>query len=300
MGTSFRIQVVAGDESSGNEAIEAAFAEVARVEELLSEWRETSEISEVNRSAGVRPVAVGPELYGVVERSIWASELTEGAFDITFASCGHLWSFRQPRLPGEAEIDGCLLHVGYRQLELDPERSSIHLPRAELRIGIAGIGKGYGVDRAAEVLRDWGFSDFIVDGGGDVRLAGRNLDQPWIVGIAHPRRSGELLARLSLGEGSIVTSGDYQQYFEREGVRYHHIIDPTTGRPARRSIAITVIAPNATDADALATGLFVMGPDRGLALVENLQSVEALMIGPNLEVRASSGFPSYEELRSLD
>jgi thiamine biosynthesis lipoprotein len=297
MGTFFKVQAVTDDEPQGEEAIDAALAEVARLEDLLSEWRETSEISAVNRAAGRGPVEVGPELYAVVERSIRASELTGGAFDATFGGCGHLWDFRRERPPDEDRIASCLSVVGYRRLQLDPQRSSIHLPRSGMRIGIAGIGKGYAVDRAAEVLLAHGVDDFLVDGGGDIRLAGGNLDRPWNVGIAHPRRPGELLARLSLDGGAIVTSGDYQRYFERDGVRYHHILDPTTGRPARRSVAATVIAANATDADALATGLFVMGPERGLALVETLPDVEALMIDSDQRLRTSSGFPPYEDLR---
>jgi thiamine biosynthesis lipoprotein len=293
MGTQFGIQVVAADESRAREAIDAAFAEVARVEEALSEWRETSEISAVNRAAGGDPVAVGPELLDVLQRSVRASELTEGAFDVTFASCGHLWSFADPRIPNRSELDACLPRVDFRRIEIDPERSSVFLPHSEMRIGIAGIGKGYGVDRAAEVLESHGITDYIVDGGGDVRLRGRNLERPWSVGIAHPRQRGELLGTVELDRGSVVSSGDYMSFFERDGVRYHHILDPATGMPAREAIAVTVIAPEATEADALATGLFVMGPERGLRLVESLPGVEALLLTDDLTVHASRGFPDF-------
>jgi len=291
MGTMFDIQIVGADETAGAAALRAAFDEVARVEQLLSEWHETSEISAVNREAGQRPVVIGPDLYAVVERSLWASELTGGAFDITFAACGHLWSFKEPRIPGEDEIAGCLPRVGFRRLRLDGSRSSIFLPGADMRIGISGIGKGYGVDRAAEELEALGVRDYIVDGGGDIRLSGSNIGRPWKVGISDPRRRGKLFSALTLHRGAIVTSGDYEQFFEREGIRYHHILDPATGRPARRSVAVTVIAPTAMDADALATGLFVTGPRRGLELVEELPGVEALFFGPDLEIVRSSGFP---------
>jgi len=296
MGTFFDIQVVGEDEARATAAMDDAFAEIARVEELLSEWRDTSEISEVNRSAGRRPVVVGPELYTVVERSVWASELTGGAFDVTFAACGGLWSFRDARVPGDDELAACLGLVGYRNIRLDGEASTIYLPREGMRIGIGGIGKGYGVDRAAELLEARGFSDYIVDGGGDVRLSGGNVHRPWRVGIAHPRRRGELYGRLTADRGAIVTSGDYEKYFEKDGVLYHHILDPATGQPARRSVAVTVIAPTALDADALATGLFVLGPSEGLALVERLDGVEALFFAPDLTVRRSSGFPDVEQI----
>ena len=297
MGTMFQIRVVAKDEASADAAIEAAYGEIARIERLLSEWSESSEISAVNAAAGLEPVVVGPELFEVVERAVRYSELTDGAFDVTFASCGHLWSFGDtPRIPSDAEVAGCLPGIGFRRLELDPARSSLYLPESGMRLGIAAIGKGYGVDRAAEILEARGITDYIVEGGGDVRLRVREGGRPWKVGIAHPRRSGELYATLQIGGGAVATSGDYERFFERDGVVYHHIIDPRSGYPARRTVAVTVVATNATDADALATGLFVLGPDSGMQVVESLPGVEALFFGADLAVSRSSGFPDYTPL----
>jgi thiamine biosynthesis lipoprotein len=290
MGTYFKVQIYGVDRAAAVEAIDAAFEELERVEDLLSEWRETSEISAVNREAGRQPVTVGPELYEVVERSLELRDQTDGAFDITFAGCGRLWSFHPPRVPAGPKIDRCLPKVG-GEIVLGDGVSSIFLPDTEMRIGIAAIGKGYGVDRAVEVLESRGITNFIVDGGGDIRLSGRKGDRAWSVGIAHPRRPGELFAAVELDAGAVVTSGDYQKYFEQDGVMYHHILDPRTGRPARAAIAVTVLAPDATRADALATGLFVMGPDAGLELVETLPGVEALFFGPDMEVQRSTGFP---------
>jgi thiamine biosynthesis lipoprotein len=291
MGTRFEIQIVSDDVPAGRAAIEAAYAEIDRVEQLLSEWRETSEISEVNREAGSRAVAVGPDLYAVLERAAAISEMTDGAFDVTFAACGGRWSIRERRIPADREIADCLAHVDFRRVELDPLAGTVYLPDEAMRIGISGIGKGYGVDRAAAVLEAHGVTDYIVDGGGDIRLAGANVDRPWVVGIADPRRHGQLYATVHPERGAIVTSGDYERYFEQDGVRYHHILDPETGRPARRSVAVTVIAPEATDADALATGLFVLGPERGMQVVESTPGVEALIFGPDLAIHRSSGFP---------
>lgn len=269
MGTTFRIKLRTADSDAAERAIALAFIEVERVEELLSEWRETSEISEVNRMAGERPVEVGPELFEVVERSRVISRLVDGAFDVTFAGCGRLWSFRDRRIPEQDRIDECVGLVDYRRVELDAERSTIFLPDRAMRIGIAGIGKGYGVDRAAEVIESHGFTDYIVEGGGDVRVASGEGGTPWRIGIVHPRREGQMVGVVRLDRGSIVTSGDYELFFEREGVRYHHILDPRTGRPARGSTAVTVIAETATDADALATGMFVLGPETAVALAES-------------------------------
>lgn len=294
MGTTFRIQLVTPDVEAGNRAIEAALDEVARVEELLSEWKQTSQISAVNDAAGQETaIAVGPELYEVVERGLQISQMTGGAFDMTYASCGHLWSFRDPRIPTGAEITACLAHVDYRRVELEPGGSAIRLPDASMRIGISGIGKGYGVDRAADVLESLGFVDYTVDGGGDLRVSGENVDRPWRVGVADPRQSGVLTMTLEPRSGAVVTSGDYHLFFELDGKRYHHIVDPETGRPAERSIAVTVIAETAMDADALATGLFVLGPERGLELVESLAGVEALITAADGTPYGSFGFPKH-------
>ncbi|MEE8412171.1 MAG: FAD:protein FMN transferase [Acidobacteriota bacterium] len=292
MGTAFEIQVVTTDPRAGAAAIEAALDEVARVEELLSEWKPTSQISAVNLAAGgTAVVAVGAELYEVVERALEISELTAGAFDITYAACGHLWSFRDSRIPTDAELQACLPSVDYRRVELVTAGRGIRLPDAAMKIGISGIGKGYGVDRAAALLESRGIKDYTVDGGGDLRVRGRNEAGPWRIGIADPRRPGTLARTLELDAGAVVTSGDYVLFFDQDGRRYHHILDPRTGRPAKRSIAVTVIATSATDADALATGLFVLGPQRGLELVEKLSGIEALITDPDLVEHASSGFP---------
>lgn len=291
MGTSFTVELTAPDAATARRVVDAAFEEVSRAEQLLSEWRPASEISEVNRAAGRRPVRVGSDLLSVVSRSLWASEITEGAFDITFAACGRLWSFEEPRIPADDELEACLSMVDFRRIELDAGRSTLFLPRPGMRIGIGAIGKGYGVDRAAGAIRSRGIERYLVDGGGDVRLASPPEAPPWTVGIAHPRRRGRLFAAVRLRRGAVVTSGDYEAYFERDGLRHHHILDPRTGRPARRSVAVTVLAPTATDADALATGLFVLGPRRGLELVEELPDTEALFLAPDLSVHVSRGFP---------
>ena len=291
MGTAFEIRVVTSDVARGCSAIDAAFDEVAREEALFSEYRASSEISAINQAAGQSPVEVDPEVFTLLHRSRWASQITHGAFDITFASCGGLWSVREQRIPDDESIAACLERVGFDRVRLDERQSSVFLPEAGMRIGLGGIAKGYGVDRAAGVLQERGLTSFVVDGGGDLRVEGEDIDGPWTVNIAHPRNPDQIFETIRLTHGAIVTSGDYLRYFERDGVRYHHILDPTTGHPARRSVSVTVIAPTATDADALATGLFVLGPERGLQLLSTLRGVEALYFDPDLRVHASQGFP---------
>lgn len=292
MKTRFRIDVVVDSEPVGRAAIDAALAEVARSEEVLSNWSETSQISEVNRHAGVQPVVVSDELMAVLDRALAVSRWTDGAFDITFASCGGLWSVRERRIPPDDAIRACLEHVDYRRVALDSASSSVFVSDARTQLGIAGLAKGYRVDRAAAVLERAGIHDYVVDGGGDMRVSGGPHGGTWQITIAHPRRAAPALGVLSLEAGAVATSGDYQWFFEHDGVRYHHILDPATGRPASRAVAATVIAPTAMDADALATGLFVMGPAAGIALAERLDGVEALLVGPDLSVHATSGFPA--------
>ena len=291
MGTAFEVRLVTADIERGCEAIEAAFAEVAREEALFSEYRAGSDISAVNRSAGGAPVAVDPEVFALLQRALWASRATGGAFDVTFAACGGLWSIRERRVPDDRSLAACLANVGFRKVRLDERQSSVFLPEPGMRVGLGGIAKGYGVDRAVELLLARGFRNLVVDGGGDLRVEGTDIDGPWSVNIAHPRRGGEVFDTLHLSRGAIVTSGDYLRYFERDGVRYHHILDPATGRPAARSMAVTVVAPTATDADALATGLFVLGPEAGLARIASMPGVEALYFSPDGRVVASPGFP---------
>ncbi len=293
MGTRFDIQVAHHDQAAAASAIDAAYEEIDRLEELLSEWREDSQISEVNRQAGQGPLSVGPELLEVVTRALELSQLTDGAFDITFATCGHLWSVGQQRIPSEQEIADCLPHIDYRNVVVDQEESTIELIGERTRIGIGAIGKGYGVDRAAQVLSDRGIDDFIVDGGGDLRASGQRFGRPWRAAIAHPRSPDEFLAVVELWDRSFVTSGDYERYFESDGVRYHHIIDPATARPARASIATTVIADDTTTADALSTAFFVLGPTEALAIAGDLPGVEVLLVTADMEVHQTPGMENY-------
>ena len=291
MGTSFQIRVVTPDLAGACAAIGAAFDEVAREEALFSEYRPSSDVSAINAAAGGTPVEVDPEVFGLLQRSLWASRVTGGAFDMTFAGCGSLWSVREQRVPDMQSLASCMPRVGFQKVRLDERRSSVLLPEPGMRVGLGGIAKGYGVDRAVEVLRARGFTNVVVDGGGDLRVEGADIDGAWTINIAHPRRPGEIFETIRVARGAVVTSGDYLRYFERDGVRYHHIIDPATGWPAARSMAVTVAAPTATDADALATGLFVLGPERGLAALASLPGVEALYFAPDGSVHASPGFP---------
>jgi len=290
MATLFRIDVIVDDATMGRQAIDAAFAEIEMAESLLSNWDESSQISELNRAAGVQPVVVSHELMAVLQRAFEVAELTNGAFDISFASCGGLWSIRDRRIPSDRELESCLAHVDYRKVALDPTQQAVYISDPGTRLGIAGLAKGYRVDRAARVLEDRGITDYVVDGGGDMRVSTGSSRVSWPIHVAHPRRDTPL-GTVGVSSGAIATSGDYEWFFEQGGVRYHHILDPATGYPARKSTSATVIAPSAVEADALATGLFVMGPQNGIALAERLPGVEAMLIAADLSVHTTSGFP---------
>lgn len=295
MGTLFDIKVSSDDRSGAAVAIEEAFAEVSRLESLMSSYKATSDLSRVNNNAGIKPLVVSEDLFRVVKRSVEISELTDGAFDITYAGCGYLWSVKNRKIPSQLEIKACLPLVDFKQIILEPPRLSIYLSKPNIKIGVGGLGKGYAVDRAAEVLLAKGFKNFIVNGGGDIRISGRHPNRPWQVGIADPRVKHSLLGSIPVESGAVVSSGDYERFFEEDGVRYHHIIDPITGSPARKSIAVTVLSENAMNSDGLSTALFVLGPDAGIRLVEGLDGVEALIIAPDQKVYTSTGFPDFRD-----
>ncbi len=295
MGSRFDITVVATDPAAAERAIAAAWAEIDRIEALISSWREDSETSAVNRAAGQQPVAVSDELFGLVRRALKISELSDGAFDITFASLGRLWDFRaeQPVLPDPAELERRLADVDWRQVELDPAAKTIRLGRAGSRIGFGAIGKGYAANRAVFILREQGIRHGVVSAGGDLVAFGkRENGRPWSIGISDPRQPDKVFASLDLSDTAVVTSGDYESFIEIDGKRYAHILDPRTGWPVEHLRSVTVVCPDAELADALATTVFVLGPDKGLALIDRLRGIEGMLVTPSGEILTSSGFDS--------
>jgi thiamine biosynthesis lipoprotein len=288
---SIRVDAPGESEALVRSAIDAAYDEVDRVVALVSEWEPASEISRVNAAAGGEPVKVGPETLALVLKAIEIGELTDGAFDITFQPLARVWDFRQdpPRLPSAAAVASARRLVDYRRIDVDRQRRTIRLPESGMAIGLGGIAKGYIVDRVAGVLRGRGLNDFVVDASGDLRVDGRIDDRQWQVGVRHPRDSGRTIARLPVSDLSIVTSGDYERYFILDGRRYHHIMDPSTGWPATGCQSVTVVTRDTGIADALATGLFVLGAERGLELAERLPEVEALIIDTSGEMLVTSG-----------
>ncbi len=291
MGTLVKITAVARSESVAQAAATAGFAEIRRLEELLSTWIPTSELSRVNASAGVMPVHVSPETLTVVQRAIQVAEMTDGGFNIAIGPAVDAWSvIEDRRIPTESELEALRPLVNLQAVHVDTREQTIYLGKAGMRIDVGGIGKGYAADQAVEALRRAGAIAGVVALSGDIKTFGRLPGgKMFPVGIQHPRKDGSVLAWIDLQDEAISTAGDYERFFEREGVRYHHILDPRTLQPARSCQAVTVIAREGIWADGLDTGIFVMGAELGMRLVEALPDVEAIIVDHEGHVHVSSG-----------
>ena len=289
MGTSLQIEALGPEGALLEEAIQEAFLELKRVEDVFTTWR-PSPLNALNDAAGKGPHPMTREEIVLIGRSLEIGRLTEGAFDVTFAGVGKLWDFkaRPPKLPSREEVAAALTKVDYRRVQVDLEGGTVTLP-AGMRIGLGGIAKGYGVDRAMALLMKRGIKHAVVNAGGDLKALGRKRDKPWEIAIKHPRERERVLAVLPVSNVCVVTSGDYERFFEHEGKRYHHILDPRTGYPSEGCMSATITAPDAAFADALATAMCVLGPKKGLEIVEKLPRVEAILVDLEGQVHVSSG-----------
>jgi thiamine biosynthesis lipoprotein len=291
MGTLVEIKLVAQDPLSAETAFKVAFSELKRIEKLMSFQLTDSDVGRINQAAG-NPVAVSPELLQLIQQSKHYAQLTQGAFDISIGPLVSLWGFdtEQYRLPGKQEIESVLPLVDYRAVFVNDTPPTVRLARAGMSIDLGAIAKGYAVDCAVEILQQQGITGVMVNAGGDIRAVGRKPDgTSWNIGIQHPRQKDRILASLRVDNQAVVTSGDYERFFVQQGIRYHHILDSKTGWPARECQAVTVVAEEALAADALATGVFILGPDKGLKLIEDLADTEALIVDTEGGLRISSG-----------
>jgi len=294
MGTSVSVELWHEDRAEGERLVAAVLDEYRRIDEMMSTYKPTSEISRVNELAAKAPVTIGDELFSLIARSIELSERSGGAFDISYESIGYLYDFRAHRRPTQAEIDEHLIAIDYRGIVLDRGQHTIAFELPGMRINLGGIAKGYAIEQAAAMLRRNGIEHALLNAGGDSRLVGDRRGQPWIVGIRHPRADSEVVTRLPLVDEAISTSGDYERFFEEDGKRYHHIIDPATGQPTGEMMSATVIGPDATITDGLSTTLFVLGIDTGLALIETFDGYEAILVDRAGRLAYSSGLAPPE------
>jgi len=290
MGTVVSITAVASNKDAAQAAVQAGFQEIKRLEQLLSTWRPDSDLSRVNSAAGERPVRVSEETFELVARSLEIAQMTEGGFNIAVGPAVEAWSVTErQQIPSLRDLEQLQPLVDWRVIQLDAGERTIFLPRRGMRIDVGGIGKGYAADRAANVMKQVGGFGGVVALSGDIKTFGNLPEQGGFpVGVRHPRREGSLLATITLKNEAISTAGDYERYFERDGVRYHHILDPVTLQPARECQSVTVVASDGTTADGLDTGLFVMGRERAMELIERLPGVGAIIVDRDGKVWVSS------------
>jgi thiamine biosynthesis lipoprotein len=293
MGSEVKLTAWSSDEPTALAAFEAVFTEFDRLEALLSVWREGSDAQRLNAAAGLHPVAVSAETIAVLTVARQIGDWTEGKFDVTFAALSDLWKFDHDQdnsIPSQADIQQRLPLIDYRQVEFDAAAHTAFVRRKGMRVHFGGIGKGYAVDRAVAILRRRGLRDFMIQAGGDMYVAGRHGERTWRLGIQDPRGpGGRSFASIELSDATFSTSGDYERFFIKDGRRYHHIIDPDRGEPAAGCRSVTIVTERAVLADSLSTGVFVMGPAKGMALIERLPQVEGVIVSAENEVLVSSG-----------
>lgn len=281
MGSRFDISVVASSEVEGENYIDMAVAEISRIEKLISSWDANSETSEIIRNAGIKPVKVRTELFDLIKRSIQISKLTDGAFDISYASMDRIWKFdgSMTQMPSQEEINNSVQKVGYENIILDEQNETVFLKLTGMKIGFGAIGKGYAADMAKKLLQNSGVKAGLVNASGDLNCWGKQPDgTSWKVGITNPLNKNKIFSWFDIDDQAVVTSGNYEKFVEFDGKRYTHIIDPRTGYPASGIISVSVFAPKAELADALATSIFVMGTSVGLNFVNQLKGVECIII----------------------
>jgi thiamine biosynthesis lipoprotein len=278
MGTVVEITLV-GEEELSRKAAFQAFQEIKRIEYLMSPWIESSDVSRINRSAGKEWVKISSETIEVIKKAQEVSELSGGGFDITVSPLVQLWrKAREKGIPPPMqEIKENLSLVNFRDVTFNSE-GRVFLKKEGMAIDLGGIAKGYAVDKAFELLRDLGYKNLIVNAGGDLRVGGSKPEGPWSIGIQHPRDPEKIMARISVSDTAVATSGDYEKFFIHQGKRYHHILNPRNGFPAEKCQSVTVLHNEGATADALATAIFVLGPEKGYPLCQRLEGVECLIV----------------------
>lgn len=281
LGSPFEITVVAKDSIQGNLFSDLAITEVRRIENLISDWIPTSQISKVNHNAGISPTKVDKEVYDLVDRATKISKLTSGAFDISYASMDRIWKFdgSMKEMPTPEEIRKSVEKVGYQNIILNPKDTTIFLKNKGMKLGLGGIGQGYIADKIKVLLQEKGCSSGLVNVSGDINTWGKQPNgNLWTVGIVNPMNKNKVFATFPLDDSAVETSGSYEKYVTFNGKRYSHIIDPRTGYPATGIISVSVFAKQTELADALATGIFVMGVEVGLDLVNQLKGIGCIIV----------------------
>ena len=292
LGSPFEITVVAKDTIQANEFIDLAVNEVKRIENLISDWIPTTQISEINRNAGLKPIKVDTEVFELVTRANKISKLTNGAFDISYASMDKIWKFdgSMKVMPTPEAIKKSVEKIGYQNIILNEKDKTIFLKTEGMKLGLGGIGQGYIADKVKAVLQSKGCTSGIVNVSGDINTWGKQIDgKLWSVGIINPMNKNKVFATFPLEDSAVETSGSYEKFVIFNGIRYSHIIDPRTGYPATGIVSVSVFAKQTEIADAMATGIFVLGVDVGLDLVNQLKGIECIIVDDKGKIHTSKG-----------
>jgi len=292
MGTAIRVELWSDSRAQAEAAMAAVMAEMHRIDRTMSPHKPASELSRINQRAARAPVVLSEEMFRLVERALQFSQLSSGAFDISYAAVGQLYDYRRGIRPSDADIARARQAVGYQHLQLDPRTRSLRFARPGMCIDLGGFAKGHAVDNAAALLARRGIRHAIVSAGGDSRVIGDRRGQPWTVAIRHPRRADEVVAVLPLVDTSISTSGDYERFFERDGVRCHHLIDPRSGQSPSSVHSVTILADDGLSSEALSKCVFVLGVHEGLRLIEAQAGVDAVVVDAAGGLHFSSGLSS--------
>ncbi len=295
MGTLVEITISGADEKVAALASSKAFDEIGRIEKLMSTYIKESEVSQINENSGKNFIAVSPDVLKVIQSGVYWAKESNGALDITIGPIAKLWNFenQNPLVPSQKELKKAISLVNFQDIEIS--KNKIRLARSGMNLNLGSIAKGYAVDLAYKILKGL-VPNGIINAGGDLIAFGKkDPEHPWIIGLQHPRKPQNLLASFGVEGIAVATSGDYQKYFEKEGKRYHHILNPSSGRPAEGLTSVTVSAPTVMEADAIATAIFVMGSPKGLSWVENLEGTEAMLVLQDGNIQFSSGFKNLPQ-----
>lgn len=291
MGNHFQISVVAEEEEWAYACIDAGILEIQRIEKLLTTFSEESETALINRNAGIKPVAVSKETFNIIERSIRISRVTQGAFDITYGSVDkRLWNFdtHLHSLPDQETAKKMARLIDYRNIILDESNYTVMLKKPGMRIGFGGIGKGYAAERAKMVMKEMGVQSGVVNAAGDMTAWGLQPNgKQWTIGIADPNSKDKIFSYMNITDMAVATSGNYEKYIVIDGKKYSHTINPKTGLPIRGIKSVTIISQNAEVADAMATPVMIMGIIPGLAMINQMKGIEAIIVDDNDKVYAS-------------
>jgi thiamine biosynthesis lipoprotein len=289
MGTRCVVELWSDDNARGEAAIKRVFDDMRWVDATMSPYKPDSELSQLNARAAREPVKISKDFFDLLGIAHDYSQLTHGAFDITYASVGYLYDYRKHLRPSDTQIAALLPAIDYRHVILLPQQQAVRFSKPGVRIDLGGIAKGWAVDRGIAILKSAGFDRAMVNAGGDTRIMGDRFGKPWVVGVRDPDHKDQVILRIPLTDSAISTSGDYERFFDEGGVRYHHILDPHTGKSARKVRSVSILSATATRTDALTKSVFVLGPKAGLDFINTLPDVDAVVVTLDRKILYSKG-----------